>query len=53
MVRQNDSKSKHCNATTVHMKEVRKLQLQDKNTIKKKNGEVCDAKLKQTQRLLG
>ena len=35
MVRQNDSKSKHCNATTVHMKEVRKLQLQDKNTIKK------------------
>jgi len=35
MVRQNDIKSKHCNATMVHMKEVRKPQLQDKNTIKK------------------
>ena len=35
MVRQNDRKSKHCNATMVHMKEVRKLQLKDKNTIKK------------------
>ena len=53
MVRQNDRKSKHCNATMVHMKEVRKLQLKDKNTIKKMNGEVCDAKLKQTLRLLG